>query len=90
MIPEIITVLGVAVGRSIFGWAENALKDAKIDSFEWAQLGATVVRISVITAGMYFGLNGAGLNIDAIGASAGSVVLDFILGSIKKAGTNKK
>ncbi len=77
-------IIGIPALRSVVGWLENSLKDGKIDKFEWAQLGATVVRVGVIGAGTYFGLNGAGIDISGIGAAASALVLDFILNAIKK------
>lgn len=83
---EVLALVGFPVLRSAAGWAENALKDNKITSFEWAQLGQTVLRVGIIGAGTYFGLNGAGIDISAIGAGASSVVVDFILNAIKNKG----
>jgi hypothetical protein len=82
-------MVGVPVARSVAGWIENALEDGKISSFEWAQLGSTIVRVGIISTGMYFGLNGAGVNIDALGSAAGAVILDFILKAIKNTGKKK-
>lgn len=76
-------LVGVPAARGIAGWLENALADKQITKFEWAKLGETVVRIGVIGLAMYFGLNKLGLNVDVLGASAGAVVLDFILAKFK-------
>ena len=84
VLNEILTLIGFPVLRSAAGWAENALKDNKITNFEWKQLGQTVLRVGIIGAGTYFGLNGAGINISAVGAGASSIILDFILSAIKK------
>ncbi len=82
---EILTIVGVPIFRGVAGWLENSLKDNQITSFEWAKLGETVVRIGVIGAGLYFGMDQLlGIDISALGASAGAVVLDFILSAIKK------
>lgn len=88
MLQEIITLIGVPIARSVAGWIENSLEDGKIDAFEWAQLGGTIVRIGMIGAGTYFGLNGLGLDVSAIGAAASAVVIDFILKAINP--TDKK
>ena len=81
---ELLPIVGAPLLRSVAGWLENALRDGYIDEFEWARLGETVVRVSVIATGTYFGLTGFGLDVSVLGASAGALVLDFILAKIKK------
>lgn len=81
---EILALVGFPVLRSAFGWAENALKDNKITGFEWQQLGSTVLRVGIIGAATYFGLNEMGVDVSAFGAGASSIVIDFILSAIKK------
>lgn len=81
---NILPILGIPIVRGIAGWAENAFKDGKVTKFEWAKLGETIVRVGVIAAGTFYGLNTMGFDISAVGASAGAVVLDFILMAIKK------
>ena len=80
---SIIPIIGVPAVRSIAGWLENSFKDGQIDKFEWAQLGATIVRVGIIGLGTYLGLNGMGVDVTALGASTSAVVLDFIMHSIK-------
>ena len=82
---EILTIVGIPALRSVAGWLENSLKDGVISPFEWAKLGETVVRVGVIGFGLYFGLEQLlGIDITALGASAGAIVLDFVLAAIKK------
>lgn len=82
---EILTIVGIPALRSVAGWLENSLKDKVISSFEWAKLGETIVRVGVIGLGLYFGLDKIlGVDVSMLGASAGAVVLDFILATIKK------
>jgi len=66
------------------GWLENAFEDGEISAIEWSQLGATLLRVGMIGAGTYFGLNGMGIDIDALGASASAVLMDFIISAMKK------
>ena len=80
---EILTLVGIPATRGFVGWAENALKDGEISPLEWTQLGETVLRVGVIAVATYFGLNGMGIDINALGA-ASAVLLDFILMAIKK------
>ena len=59
---DLITIVGVPILRSIFGWAENAMADisdggAKITKFELAQLASTVLRLGVPGLALYYGLN---------------------------------
>lgn len=84
MIPEIITVVGAGILRSVGGWIENSMKDGIIDSFEWAKLGETIVRVGIIAAGAYYGLNSVGIDVSILGASAGTIVLDFIIAALRK------
>ena len=72
------TVLAIVAGllRSVFGWAENALRDGKIEAFEWRQLAGTIA--------VYLG----SINIMAIGiapelATAVMVVIDMIRTGLK-------
>ncbi len=81
---EILTIVGFPVLRSVVGWAENALKDSKVTSFELRQLGETVLRVGFMGFAAYFGLNELGLDVSALGAAGSVVVLDFILSAIKK------
>jgi hypothetical protein len=78
------TLIGIPILRNVGGWLEASLKDGEICSYEWAQLGETVLRVGIIGAGTYFGLNGMGIDVSALGASASAVVMDFILSAIKK------
>jgi hypothetical protein len=41
-------IVGIPIIRSLAGFLENALEDGKIDGFEWAQLGSTVLRVGII------------------------------------------
>ena len=86
--PEVITVIGVGVARSVFGWAENALGELsdegrKVSNFEWGQLGSTVLRTSLLSAALFFGINGIfGTEISVLAAGAGAFVSDFIVSKL--------
>ena len=78
-------VLAVGISRSIAGWWENALEDSKVSTFEWGQLGATVIRTSVITGALYFGIEGIfGTDMTILAAGAGAFVTDFIVKKLSK------
>lgn len=78
-----LVACGIPIARGVAGWLENALEDGKIEDFEWRQLGATVMRVGTIGVLAYYGLNGIGVNVDVIAASAGSAVVDYILVKIR-------
>jgi len=82
-ISQIIYVVGIPIGRSVLGWAENALEDKKITKFEWAQLGATVVRVGGMAVAGYLGLDALGIDYAGIISGASAFVLDFILSKLK-------
>lgn len=81
---EALTLIGVPIVRSVAGWLENAFDDGKITGFELKELGSTVLRVGIIGAATFFGLNNIGLDVSALGASASAVLLDFIISAIKK------
>lgn len=82
----IATLIGIPVLRSVMGWATNALEDGKISAFEWQQLGSTILRVGFIGFAAFFGLNGMGIDVDALGAGFSAVLMDFLLSALK----NKK
>jgi len=74
---SLLMIPGVALGRAIFGWLENALQDKEISLPEWQQLGSTILRMGVPMVAMVWGLN-----ID-VGISAGLVtVADVIISKV--------
>jgi hypothetical protein len=52
-----ITVIVVPIVRSVAGWLNNALEDAKITWPEWQQLLQTIIRIGLPSAALYWGFN---------------------------------
>ena len=82
---NLLIVPGVALGRAIFGWLENALEDGIIDLPEWKRLGSTIVRMGVPMAALIWGLN-----IDAGVAAGMIVVLDIVLTKVYSALKKKK
>jgi len=78
-INAILIPIGTGIVRSVAGWLENAMEDGQIDTYEWGQLGATVVRVALIGLGLHYGLN-----MDAIAASASALVADFVIGKLKR------
>lgn len=78
----LLAIPGAALLRNVAGWLENALQDKKIQSYEWKQLIATVVRVSVVSVGVMFGFN-----LDPVTAAGLGIVADLGISSVKKAGT---
>ena len=71
-------ILGASIVRNVCGWAENSLKDGKISTYEWGQLGSTIFRVGIIGFGLHLGFDLSGLE-----AGGGAVVADFIIAALK-------
>ena len=82
---QIAGALAVPIGRGVAGWLENSLADGAISTFEWKQLASTVFRVGTLTVFAYFGVNGFGLNVDAVSVAFGATVVDFIISKLNKA-----
>lgn len=80
----ILIALGAAFLRSFFGWLENAMQDKHISNFEKAELGATMVRVLVMTLAIYFPMQSFGINAAELASAGSALVLDFILRKIEK------
>jgi len=78
-------IVGIPLVRAVAGWLENAFDDGEISKIEWGQLGATVLRVGIMGLATFFGLGGLGFDVSAVSAGASAVVMDFILGAMKKA-----
>ena len=76
--------IGIPLLRSFGGWAVKATKDNKITKFELKELLGTVVKTGVIAVMIYFGADGFGIDVNAVGCAASAVVLDMVLGSVKE------
>jgi len=82
---NILLVPGVALGRAVLGWVENAFEDGKIDLPEWKQLGATVIRMGVPMVALIWGLN-----VELLPAAAIITIFDIALTKIYNAVKKKK
>lgn len=88
-IKAILVGVGASVLRSWGGWLENVCDEKSeggtdITKFEWAQLGATTTRVTIMSLCAYFPLNALGFDSAALAAAGSAVILDFILKAIKK------
>jgi len=90
MIKEAAIIIGMPVLRSVGGWAVKALEDNKITTFELKLLASTVIRVGVIGTVTYLGLNGAGVDVSAMGAACGAIVADMLFKALKKNGSKSK
>lgn len=84
----IFSGIGSSILRSWGGWLENVCDEKsegreKITKFEWAQLGATTARVTIMSLGIYLPLNALGFDSAALAAAGSAVVLDFILKALK-------
>ena len=64
--------------RSFAGWLENALKDGKIDTFEWGKLFGTILEVAVISVAALYGLN-----LSAESAAGVGLLGSFLLSGLK-------
>ena len=71
-IGPVLTTVGIAVARNLFGWLENSLQDQKISKYEWLQLGETTFRIVALSIAVAYGFN-----LDILSASSISAVGDY-------------
>lgn len=73
----VVAAIVIGLFRNILGWLENALKDGKIDEYEWKQLFRTVTKYFT-----YVMILMVGLPVDqAITAAFG---LDILKSSLEK------
>ena len=71
---NLLWIPGMALGRALLGWAENAFEDGKIDFPEWRKLLGTVVRMGTPMIALILGLN-----FDPVVAASLVTVFDFVL-----------
>ena len=82
-IKDIAIIVGIPMFRSVAGWAVKALEDKKVTKFEWKLLASTVIRVGLIGLAGYFGLNGLGIDVSALGAAFSAVIVDKAFGLVK-------
>lgn len=88
-IGEIISILTPPILRSVAGWAENSLEDGRIQKYEIKKLVQTTVRVSMVALSIHYGLNGAGVHIDALASGFSALVADKLFSSVEKGGKRK-
>lgn len=81
---EIIHAVVFPIGRSIAGWAGNALKDNEITWPEWQQLVETVIRVGVIQTAIYLGVGIVGVDMPVLAAGGAAFLADKIFSALKK------
>lgn len=82
-IPEIITLVGGPVVRSLLGWGTKAFADNKVTKLEWKLLVSTILRVGIIELALFYGAAGLGVDISAMGAAAGAIIADKLFNSLK-------
>lgn len=63
------------VGRNIYGWFNNSMKNGKIDHYEWKQLGKTLITLGGFAVFTYLGVNATFPDTISIEGSAAIVAL---------------
>jgi len=79
----LLAFVGVPMLRSVGGWASKALEDAKITRFEWKLLGATTVRVGLLSLAVYFGVNEYVGPVEPIAAGFAAFLMDKFFSSRK-------
>ena len=82
---NLLLIPGVALGRAVLGWFENALKDGKIELPEWRKLGETVIRMGTPMVALVWGLD-----ISPAIAAGAVTVFDIVLVKLYSAFKKKK
>jgi len=84
MVKNLTIFAGIPVIRAVCGWSVKALEDKKITKFELKLLVSTVVRVGLIGVATFYGLNGVGININAVSSAFGAILADKLFGALKK------
>jgi hypothetical protein len=84
LVKDIAIIIGMPILRSVTGWAQNALQDNVVSTFEWKQLAETVIRVGTISIVAYLGFNSVGVDISAWAASFGAIAADLLFSALKK------
>ena len=74
---EQLVPIGAGLLRSIAGWLENAAEDGVYSRFEWTQLGATILRVIVLSVSARYGLE-----LDVPSAAGLAIGIDFVLSKL--------
>ncbi|MCK9370480.1 hypothetical protein M0R04_11270 [Candidatus Dojkabacteria bacterium] len=78
------TAILIPIGRSLSGWFQNCyLDDGKVQDFEWRLLASTILSVGVPSVALYFSFNAAGIDLSALGAACGGLLVDMVLRAIK-------
>lgn len=49
--PYVLHAL-VGVSRSVLGWAENVMEKGRVEGFDFKKLGATIIRVGLLSFGL--------------------------------------
>lgn len=76
-----VLVVGILTGiiRNIAGWWESAAKDKKITTYEWAELGVTILRVSLLAVSAHYALG-----LEDFAAAGSALLLDYFYKAFKK------
>jgi hypothetical protein len=79
-----VTAAAALVGRNVYGWAVNSMKDGSIQSYEWKQLGKTLLTLGGFAVFTWAGLNAANLDIAPDQAAVLVSFVDVLRSHFKK------
>lgn len=87
--------LAPALGRSVVGWAENALSDASdggknITRYEWLQGAQTVLRVVFYQLLIFLSWEGFVGNADVVASGAAAVIFDIAKRAVEKQAVRRK
>lgn len=72
------------LGRNIFGWVVNSMKDGEIQPYEWQQLLKTLVTLGGLSVFAYFGINAVVDGVPAGETTAVVALVDAVRSYFKK------
>lgn len=72
------------IGRNIFGWLSNSLKDGEIQAYEWKRLAETLVKLGGLSLFLFWGINIVVPGISIQESAAMAALIDVLRSQFKK------
>lgn len=72
------------IGRNVFGWLSNSLKDGEIQRYEWEQLAKTLFTLGGLALFLFYGINAVVPGISGPDAAAMAALIDVLKSQFKK------
>ena len=80
----VVASAAALVGRNVYGWVVNSLKDGNIQSYEWQQLLQTLVKLGGLSVFAYFGVNAVIEGVSPVDTTAVVALVDALKSYLKK------